>query len=172
MGKKETLKRNESMFNDYSMNIKKFLNEYCGISYESLQNVKMSHEDIKSLFSDLERISFEDLDITQLYSGDVIIVVDSYGNIAPYVRPKFEDVKNDGSEYDVDVDTDDVRRKVVIEEPRNQYDLICACRILRRTNNYSKYNKFVARLKSSEANAREYKQRKKVLRMGDKYDKY
>lgn len=96
MKQKSELRNLQKFLKNNSISLKKFLIIYCNIDCDSLLEIELSHKDIKILIPDLKRISFESLcnDVRLLYTGKVIAVEDSYGNIVPYVCPEQKDNSN------------------------------------------------------------------------------
>ncbi len=70
-----------------------FLETYYGITNKTLLKklVKMSHKDIKQILklygTELKRTCFEALTRENVARGEIILVTDGFGNIAPYKNP-------------------------------------------------------------------------------------
>ena len=75
------------------VDMKYFLEIYYGITNQELLNnlIKMSHKDIKEILSlygiEITRTCFQTITREMIAVGDVILVTDGFGNIAPYNNP-------------------------------------------------------------------------------------
>lgn len=155
------------------ISLRKFLMIYCGVDDEILCDLTMSHKDIKKLIPDLKRISFEKLysDMRSLYVGDVIVVKDSYGNIAPYVCPKLEEIlvpkimdyKNDEEEIE----------NLILNSDLKSYELSIICKKLKAYKKFKEYRIANNLLKSKiDIKGRQYKKEKYNLRKKEKENEY
>lgn len=64
-----------------------FLNYYCGIDID-FENNKVSHRNLKFFgFPGVVSISFGEVRTSDIKTGEVILVRDSYKHIAPYINP-------------------------------------------------------------------------------------
>ena len=146
----------------YSITFKKFLNVYFGISDESLKDVEMTHQDIKRLFPELERINFEkvysNMDI--LYTGEVIIIRDCNNDFAPYLRPEFK-VLSDSSDIVFSKESKVSEPDVDINSLK-LYELKRLCKQLKRVKKYKEYRKVIGLLRAAKDSS--YKLEKRKLR--------
>ena len=92
------------------MSLAKFLTRYEFITGSDLKNI--THEDVKILFPELKRSSFEYVDKhkNELYSGDLVLVNDGH-KVIPYYVPKDKDL--DGEYTEVIIEKE--------EEPQIEY---------------------------------------------------
>lgn len=73
--------------------MKYFLETYYGITNQELLNnlIRLSHKDIKLVLHlygiEIKRTGFQELTREMIASGEVILVTDGFGNIAPYKNP-------------------------------------------------------------------------------------
>ncbi|MDO4962715.1 MAG: hypothetical protein Q4E75_01240, partial [bacterium] len=117
-----------------SISIKKFLRVYCGVEDYNIYNSKLSHQDLKDLFPYLRRVSFNFLasEKEEMYLGSIISVIDSYGNIAPYVKPSIL-ISDLGEIYEDDLNEnleDNLKDKnaiedIILNENLSNYELCC-----------------------------------------------
>lgn len=122
-----------------SISLNKFFILYCEITEEIIFNTKMSHKDIKLLFPNLRRISFELAykNKNLLAMGKIIIVEDSFGNIAPYIAPdilpmnQILSLKNKEEQNKIE--------NVIINENLSKYELVLLCRYYKNHNKYEEY---------------------------------
>ena len=153
------------------ISLKQFLISFCGISDESVKDIKMSHKDIKELMPDLKRISYEELlyDKSVLYYGEVILVKDSYGGFAPYVKPEI--IESTPLSFDHEFSCNN---KIESSEKPNRketiYDLTILCNQLKKYRRYKDYKEACSKLKEIELGTKSYKRRKLELKIGGKYN--
>lgn len=83
------------------ISLEKFLKMYLGISNRNLS--KLTHKDVKEIFPFLKRTSFDyaNENLSEIGSGDIILVKDSKNNIVPYIKPEF--VIEDINEVNIEV---------------------------------------------------------------------
>ncbi len=76
-----------------NISMKYFLETYYNVTNQALLDdlIKMSHKDIKIILEmygiKLKRTCFQDLTREKIASGEVILVTDGFGNLAPYKNP-------------------------------------------------------------------------------------
>lgn len=92
MGKKEKLKQDKQRLERLrreSISITNFLSRVIGIRDNQILSSSISHEDIKTLLPEVKRDSFDHIidNPGLIYSGEVLLVEDSYGHIVPYINP-------------------------------------------------------------------------------------
>lgn len=73
--------------NDMIITMPDFLYNYLGV--ENINIFEITHEDVKILFPDVKRSSFEKIekDYISIYNGDIILVKDKKGKTLPYYNP-------------------------------------------------------------------------------------
>ncbi len=161
------------------MKITKFLTTYCGVNERIINKKPVSHRDISFLLPDLKRVSYDDAlnNIEAFYKGELIIVIDSYGNIAPYVTPIIDNkninYENDEeySEIDIEIYVEnkdcDIVKDAILDENLSRYELAILCRYYKENQQYSKYRvaRELLKLKKDEENVENYKNKKLQLRM-------
>ncbi len=101
MGSKNVdLRKKEKEMNDLAISLKKYLLVYYGIYSES-NKFKMSHKDVAILSPYIKRVGFNYVlnHRGDLYKGKIVPVVDSYGNVAPYIAPVEINKYFDNSSY-------------------------------------------------------------------------
>ena len=150
-----------------SMSIKKFLYYYCGISGESLKNINLSHSDIKLLMPDLKRVSYEYVlnNMSELYVGNIICVIDSYNNIAPYITPVLCETE---CFINVEKNTNDNDKKItniILSEDLTIYELSILCKQYKRLGRMKEYRIAHDILKSKKSPVKQYKKEKELLKM-------
>ena len=139
MSSEEIKKLNKEMEN-MCISLKKFLILYCGIFNEEIHNIKLSHQDIKELMPYIKRVSFEKIlkNKTWLYSGDVIAVKDSYGNLAPYMNPMLE--VSFPIEFDCEIAKEDKDiEDLLLDDNLNFYELRKLCKYYKEHNKLKEY---------------------------------
>ena len=79
-----------------SIDLISFLSNYYGIVNNSLKLNKLTHIDVKILFPNIKRTSFEKVNnnIASIYKGDIIMVYDAKGKILPYINPHLQISEN------------------------------------------------------------------------------
>lgn len=159
-----------------SISIKKFLRVYCGVEDYNIYNSKLSHQDIKDLFPYLKRVSFNSVisEKEEMYLGSIISVVDSYGNIAPYIKPTT--LISDLGELTL-VDSDESKaenlkqtsaiEEIILSENLSNYELRCLKEKYKQLRDYNKYRIVIRLLRQKNATTNNYKIKKLVLKMED-----
>ncbi len=161
----------EKELRNFCISFKKFLISYYGVCYEEICNKKMSHKDIKILIPDLRRISFDALivDKKSLYTGDVVMVRDSYGNIAPYITPEVQTTfvqQVYDCEQSITDKKDEKLKQIIISENLSKYELVVLCRYFKKNGRIAEYriaNRLLKLKKDSKVT--EYKNKKLILKM-------
>ena len=140
MKQKSELRNLQKFLKSNCISLEKFLIIYCNIECDSLLEIKLSHKDIKELIPNLKRVSFESLcsDIRTLYTGEVIAVKDSQGNVIPYVCPeqmeKSYPTIEDCKEKELD-EIDDL----IFNSDLNRYELSVICSKLKKYKKLKQY---------------------------------
>lgn len=74
----------------YIIDIWEFMENYYGIIYDD--NYKLTHKEISYYFRNkrifVKRIGFKEVKNAEILNGDIILVRDEEGKVAPYVNPK------------------------------------------------------------------------------------
>lgn len=169
MKTKNELKRFEDELYKNAISLKKFLVLYCGISGDDLLDIQISHKDIRQMFPELKRMWKDDLisDKALLYTGDVVAVIDSYGDIAPYICPNLEDKFSC-----IGIEKDDIKieksiRDIIEDEDLKTYELEELCSKYKETRRFREY-KITSRILKrkigeKKAKSKKYKKEKKFL---------
>ena len=171
MTKKEELRKLKKELENNCISLEKFLMIYFGIFNDKIDKIKISHKEIKELIPELRSVSFESLlkDKRNLYIGNIVAVKDSYGNIAPYVCISLKDVK-EINEFSCEQDS--MRKNInaqQFDEDSNLYELITACKILKRDKRFCEYRKVHKLLsEKKDVKVKEYKRTKYNLRIEEK----
>ncbi len=75
---------------EYIIDIWEFMENYYGIIYDD--NYKLTHKEISYYFRNkrifVKRIGFKEVKNAEILNGDIILVRDEEGKVAPYVNPK------------------------------------------------------------------------------------
>ena len=149
------------------ISLTKFLINYCGIYNDEIHNIKISHQDIKTLMPNLKRVSFESLlnNKKSFYIGDIIPVKDCYGNVVPYINPMIE--YNVAAEIDCEATKCcEKLEEITIDETLSNYELVKLCRLLKehhKTREYREAHKLLK--KNKDENVKKYKRQKNILIM-------
>lgn len=169
MNKEGNINNKKNELKNYSITLKKFLNIYFGFTDESLKNIEITHQDMKVLFPELVRISFEEVytHMDELYKGNIIIVKDFNGTIAPYIRPKFEILTE---AQDIDFCKESIDLYVSNLRELKKHELILLCKKLKKLRRYSEYRKATKQLRTSKDN--DYKVKKRILREKENGNEY
>ncbi len=142
-----------------------FLNYYCGENNPSLCKKRLSHEDIKVLFSNIKVC--DNYTYADLARGDVIGVYDNTKRVKYYYNPRkyVEDVIDCRKEEDNEI-------KISLDNINNlSKDELLKLRRKLRLNNQRKesyvINKFIRFIKRQEPH--EYREKKKKLLLKESY---
>jgi len=170
---KKNLKQLEK---EYSISLKSFLIDFCGIFNDILLNEKVSNNDIKNLFPELKRVSFDYINKNpkEIYTGEVILVKDSFGFIVPYKKPVIE-------EYleipDIEIN-EDIKEKAIEEvvnlEKLNLYELSELGKKYKKENRLTEYRKVCRIIKKikNENGTKEFHKKKEKIKEMNYNDKY
>ena len=158
------------------ISLRKFLVFYCGVCDRNILSHNLTHKDIKVLFPDLKRVSFEYVidNIKEIYIGSIIMVKDSIGNAVPYINPKLDIC----IEADIDIiedDKDNTFEEIIDLENLSLYELAELAKRYKTDNRINEYRK-VCRIikKRKDKNLKIYHEKKeKIIMKGrcenDKY---
>lgn len=105
------------------VNISHFLQTYYGVEEETAEIMsKHSHKylsEVAKLYGiKFRRMSFENITKELIYTGQVILVVDHFGNAAPYIDP-FASLED---EYQTEMDYRYISREIYDLEGEDSYD--------------------------------------------------
>lgn len=177
MGSKDKKILNDLKDNN-CISLRKFLMFYYGISDSNILSHNLTHKDIKVLFPDLKRVSFEYVldNIKEVYIGTIIMVKDSIGNAVPYINPKLDIC----IEYDIDIeipeeDKDNTFEQIIDLENLNLYELIELAKKYKSNNRIKEYRKVCRIIKKRKENDLKiyHEKKEKILLKGrcenDKY---
>ena len=92
--KKEKLKQDKarlSRLSENSISVESFLARVLGIRDKSLLSSRISHSDLKQMFPQLVRPSFNYVvdNPAIIFNGEAFLVEDSFGSVVPYFNPSF-----------------------------------------------------------------------------------
>lgn len=153
---------------DNGISLRKFLLYYCGLSIENYKNIKLSHSDIKVLMPYLKKVSYEYLlsNKSELYNGNIVAVIDSYNNIAPYITPKMVK-ENDLVNIDVKREKNkNIIKNAILNENLNTYELSELCKAYKKVGRFKEYRIAHNLLKSKkDLKVKKYKKQKELLKM-------
>ena len=98
-----------------SISLKNFLISYCNICCDEVLKNEITHDDVKILFPFLKRVSYKyvEKNLKQIYTGEIILVKDKLGNVAPYVKPEI--LEYDDIDVDFYVDSKDETFEEIVE---------------------------------------------------------
>lgn len=161
-----------------SISLRKFLMFYYGICDSNILSHNLTHKDIKVLFPDLKRVSFDYVldNIKEIYTGSIIMVKDSIGNAVPYINPKLDIC----IEEDIDIETieetkNDSFEEIVNLENLNLYELVELAKkykIDNRINDYRKVCRIIKKRKENDLKIYHEKKEKILLKGRCENDKY
>jgi len=176
MANKEDLIKLLNEVKDNSISLHKFLINYCGVHNEKMHDLKIGHHHVKHLMPNIKRVGFEELlkRKNEIYMGNIIIVKDSFGNIAPYINPMLEIDKVSEIDFEI-IKTDTKMEEIIIDEHLNIYELSKLCRYFKehhKSKEYREAHKLL--LEEKEPSSKQYKKEKYNLMMKgrEEYDKY
>ena len=154
------------------INLNSFLISYCGIWNDALVTGKISHNDMKFLFPYLKKVSFEHAlkNIKDVYVGNIVLVKDSYGHIAPYINPKIREV-NDIEVNEVNAETiykEGKFEKAIELENLSIYELAMLRKKYKEERRVNEYRKICRIIKKRKDNGIEiyHKKKEKIIMKG------
>ena len=152
--------------------LKLFLIAYCGIQDGNLLSNKLSHKDIKQLFPNLKRVSFDYVldNIDDIYTGNIILVQDSFEKVVPYKNPHiqiYEDINIEYVEEDIE-NSNDTFDTVLELENLNSYELSQLAKKYKESNRITEYRKVCRMIKKRKNNGVEeyHKKKEKIIMKG------
>ena len=114
--KQEKAKLNKLCCNKVSITF--FLASIAGINHPAIYRKELTHKEVKILFPSLKRKSFEKVleKPSEVYQGEVIMVEDALGHIAPYENPhtvvELFEIDEDDPDYELYGFEDDVEEEI------------------------------------------------------------
>ena len=169
-------KRKLTVLEEESISIVSFLVRVLGIRDQNFLSGKISHRDLKAIFPNLSRPSFDYIveNPVTVYNGDVFLVKDSFGSIVPYYNPELvlDDAEFFG-EYVEEPTIEEIPRIDEIDlKSLSNYELEGLLHIYERHNIRSAYRRVRKELifrkdsrhASNESKARCYKKERKNRR--------
>ena len=146
-----------------------FLRNYYGIVNQNLKINRLSHMDMRILFPNVKRGSFEYLDNNQelVYNGDIILVYDCYGFVLPYINPRLDIISYEDA-YDEYADHEKIDISDVDLEMLSKNELLTLRRKLKNNHQFSDEKMVVKAIrKKKDRGTIRYKQEKRLLKMED-----
>lgn len=160
-----------------SISIRNFLISYCNIYCEEVLKNEITHKDIRVLFPYLKRISFEyvEKNLKQVYTGQILLVKDKFGNIVPYAKPEL--MEYDDIDVDIELETEEELFEDVIElESLNYHELVLLSQKYKEMNRLKEYRvviRMIKKQKKQSGNKQYHKIKdKEYLKGRYEYDKY
>lgn len=161
-----------------SISLRKFLMFYYGINDSNILSNNLTHKDIKVLFPDLKRVSFDYVldNIKEIYTGSIIMVKDSIGNAIPYINPDLDIC----IEEEIDIETtedynDNTFEKIIDLENLNLYELVVLSKKYKmdnRINEYRKVCRIIKKMKNNDLKIYHEKKEKIIMKGRSEDDKY
>lgn len=152
------------------INITKFLTKYLNIKNDKLNKVMISHDDVYMLFPNLERVSldFALKNKELIYNGDILLIIDSYGNVEPYITPEIENqILDNDVEIEIEDEHKDKIKNVILDENLSRYELALLCGYYKRKQDLAKYRivRDLLKIKKDEKSVEKFKNKKLELIM-------
>lgn len=179
MGNKS--KRLEKELESLCISLEKFLVYYCGINYELIKGIKINHKDVKKIIPSLETVKFELVakNKNRVYNGNIIIVKDSYGQIAPYINPGFQledntllcDEECNENIFNI---KENIFKDIIISENLSLYELLSLSKYYKKNKNLARYRAVRKLIVEKNDKTKVYKNKKLNLKMEGKeyYEEY
>ncbi len=161
---KKIKKELEKLKENDGISINKFLIRFYGIKIGKL---KISHDDICILLPNLEKINLDIIlkNKNLIYTGKVVLIIDSYGNVQSYITPEI----NDYTENIINTEEDKKLKfkGSVLDENLSRYELGILCEYYKKTKDCAKYRVVRELLKSKkdEESVEKFKNKKLELIM-------
>lgn len=161
---------------EYSISLKSFLIIFCGICNDTLLKGKVSHDDIKHLFPELKRVSFDYINknINEIYTGKVILVKDSYDFIVPYKKPLIEKYIEIPDIEIVEEKCEEAIEEIVNLENLSLYELSELGKKYKEEKRLTEYRSVCRLIKkiNNESGIKEFHKRKEKIKEMNYNDKY
>lgn len=164
--------------NNNSISLRKFLMFYYGINDSNILSHNLTHKDIKVLFPDLKRVSFDYVldNIKDIYTGSIIMVKDSIGNPVPYINPKLDiHIDNDIDLELIKEDNDNKFEEIVELENLSLYELTELAKKYKRDNRKNEYRgvcRIIKKRKDNDLKIYHEKKEKIIMKGRCENDKY
>ena len=147
-----------------------FLRDFYGISNPALKFKKLRHKDIQNLFPFIKKCNINDIDIEDIYKGNIVGVYDKNGMIVYYRNPHLTEVLK--TIYDEEID-EEKEFKLEIDLTNLSKDELLKLRSKLRKKGYTeeayKVTKQIRKIKEKEP--RDYYKKKEKLLIKEKmYD--
>ena len=174
--------KDKKILNDLKDNncisLRKFLMFYYGICDSNILSHNLTHKDIKVLFPDLKRVSFDYVldNIKEIYIGSIIMVKDSIGNCVPYINPKLDICIEDDINIEiVEENKDDIFEEIIDLENLSLYELVELAKkykIDNRINEYRRVCRLIRKRKDNDIKIYHEKKEKIIMKGRCENDKY
>lgn len=167
----------ERELKEMSISLDKFLILYCGVPESAVLGKKISHRNIKHLIPDLHRISNDILmkDKRDLYTGDIIMVIDSYGHISPYITPDINLVEQsfEFEKYDI-TKKEEKLENIILNENLSRYELVLLIRYFKKHGRVKEYRvaRKLLKMKKDTNNVKIYRKEKLRKRGIEDYEEF
>jgi hypothetical protein len=164
--------------NNNSISLRKFLMFYYGIYDSNILNNNITHNDVKILLPDLKRVSYDFTleNIKDVYTGAIIMVIDSLGNCVPYINPKLDVCVEYHEEFEITNNNSmDKFEEVINLENLNLYELSELAKKYKNCNRLTEYRKICRILKKKkDSSIKNYHAKKEKILLKGRYedDKY
>ena len=136
----------EKYIKDYAISIKKFLRLYMGVNDSRIMDARISHKDLRYLTPNLKRLPYKYVasDMKMVLSGNIIIIIDDYGNYIPYISPEAQfniatSLSYRESKQNEKISKKDILMEEELEKLRPE-QLSEICKEYKRTNRGKDYN--------------------------------
>ena len=161
---------------EYSISLKSFLIVFCGICNDTLLREKVSHDDIKHIFPELTKVGFDYLskNINEIYTGNVILVKDSFGFIAPYKKPLIQEYLEIPDIEFIEDKKERVVEEIVNLENLSLYELSELGKKYKEERRLTEYRKVCRLIKkiNNESGIKEFHKKKEKIKEMNYNDKY
>ena len=150
-----------------SIDLVSFLCNYYGIVSKNLKINKLTHNDMKVLFPDIKRSSFDNLEHNSslIYKGEIILVHDCNGYILPYINPHikvdecFEDISNYEEQEIIDISELDL-------DKLSKEELLKLRKKLKKNHQYHDEHNVTNKIRNKKnPKVKQYKRNKIMIRM-------
>ena len=150
---------------------------YCGICDSNIFSNNLTHKDVKVLFPDLKRVSFDYVlnNIKEIYIGSIIMVKDYIGNSVPYINPKLDICIEDDINIEIFEEDSDAFEEVIELENLNLYELVEIAKKYKtdnRINEYRKVCRIIKKRKDNDLKIYHEKKEKIIMKGRCENDKY
>jgi len=160
----------------YAISLKSFLVVFCGIYNETLLTQKVSHDDIRHLFPELKKVGFDYIskNLNEIYVGNIILVRDSFGFIAPYKKPLIEEYIEMPNIEIIETKREKIIEEVVNLENLSLYELSELGKKYKDENRLTEYRKVCRLIKkfNNESGIKEFHKKKEKIKEMNYNDKY